>query len=139
VTNETCQPRTNEPTTSNPPRYRYAYTVCLFIIAGLAAMMVFSHQMMIGMFRQDPAADILIPVLRFVQSVEVILCLACLAVAVLRSKNSPLARPMTAAVSIFLAIWLPFGTAMFIWWLARVRRQERPVPSEARPPSASEI
>ncbi len=53
-----------------------------------------------------------------------IVCIVALAVAILRSKGSPLARPTTAAVSILLALWLPLGTAMFIWWVAFVRRQE---------------
>ncbi len=103
----------------------FAYTVCLFIVSALAAMMVFSHQMFIVMWRQEDGGEIPIAIFRFLQAVEVILCLAALAVGVLRSRKSALAKPTTAAVSILLAFWAPFGTAMFIWWVAWVRRRER--------------
>ncbi len=102
-----------------------AYTVCLFIVSALAAMTVFAHQMFIEMFRQEDESEIPIAIFHFLQAVEVILCIATLAVGVLRSRMSPLAGPTTVAVSILLAIWVPFGTAMFIWWVVWVRRQER--------------
>ena len=96
------------------PSYVPAYTVCLFVVSVLAAMTLFSHQMMMEIFRQKNGNEILTAVFRFLQ-----------AVGVLRSRKSPLARPTTAAVSILLAVWFPFGTAIFIWWVAWVRRRER--------------
>ena len=107
------------------PAYVVTYTVCLFVVSALSAMMVFAHQMFIEMIRQEDEGEIPIALFRFLQAVDVILCLATLAVGVLRSRQSPLAGPTTAAVSILLVMWLPFGTAMFIWWVVWVRRQER--------------
>jgi hypothetical protein len=64
------------------------------------------------------------------QAIELVLGVFALTVAVLRTKRSELARPTTAAVSILLIIWAPFGTAAFIWWIGWVRRRERlPVPT----------
>lgn len=111
--------------TTSSPGYVVAYTVCLFVVSGLAAMMVFAHQMLIVLLRQDNESETLTAIFRFLQAVEAILCLATLAVGVLRSRKSPLAGPTTVAVSILLAMWVPFGTAMFIWWVAWVRRRER--------------
>lgn len=48
-----------------------------------------------------------------------------LAVAALRFLGLPLARPVTTAVSFCLAVQLPFGTAAFLYWLLKVRENER--------------
>ena len=48
-----------------------------------------------------------------------------LAVAAMRFLGLPLARPVTTAVSFFLAVQFPFGTAVFIYWLLKVRENER--------------
>lgn len=50
---------------------------------------------------------------------------ACaIAVVLLRSRRSPLARSATAAVNIIWAPFLPLGTALFVWWLVSLRKQE---------------
>jgi hypothetical protein len=59
------------------------------------------------------------------QAIELVICVFALTVAVLRTKRSDLARPTTAAVSILLIIWAPFGTAAFIWWVGWVRKREK--------------
>jgi hypothetical protein len=45
-------------------------------------------------------------------------------VVVLRVRRSPLARSATAAHNVFWAIFFPFGTALWLWWLLSVRRYE---------------
>ena len=53
-----------------------------------------------------------------------ILAISCLLVVHLRRQRSPYALPGTTALSVWLAIDLPFGTAAFLYWLLRVRRYE---------------
>jgi hypothetical protein len=101
------------------------YTVYLFVIAVLAMVMAFSHQMLLTVIREEADDVILTSVFRFLQAFELIIFASALAVAVLRSRNSPLAGPTTAAVSILLVVWCPLGTIAFIWWVGWVRRRER--------------
>lgn len=65
-------------------------------------------------------------VFHLVRNIEIAVAVACFAVATLRSIASPAAGTATTALSILLAIWFPFGTALFVWWIASVRKQEAP-------------
>jgi hypothetical protein len=56
-----------------------------------------------------------------VQRCDVVLAVACLLVAGLRTTRSRFALPATAAVSPLLLFVLPLGTAASIWWMVRVR------------------
>lgn len=102
-----------------------AYTVCLYVVGVVALIMVPTHQMTIAMLEDDAAGNITASTLRILQILELILSLGCLSTAILRSRNSKHAPALTAAVSILLAAWLPFGTIVFIWWMWRVRHRER--------------
>lgn len=102
---------------------RYSYTVILLVLAGLALMATASHEFLIRTASQD---EIVAAVLRFVQAVEVIIFLLAVTAAVLRTYRSRLALPVTAAVSILLVLWVPFGTAAFTYWVGWVRKRERP-------------
>lgn len=115
----------SSPFVQDRPRLSAGYTVYLYVIAVLALMMVFSHQMILTIVREDVQDAAVTAVLRFLQAFELIIFASALAVAILRSRNSPLAGPTTAAVSILLVIWVPFGTIAFIWWVGWVRRRER--------------
>jgi hypothetical protein len=102
--------------------YVNGYTVLLFVygfVLVLAAIVLHSVAAREG----EPASA-----LRFVRNIEAVLAVACLAVAVLRSLGSPVGAPATAAISIVLSISFPFGTAAFVWWLVRIRKQEMPAP-----------
>jgi peptidoglycan biosynthesis protein MviN/MurJ (putative lipid II flippase) len=98
--------------------------VYLYVVGGFALMTVFSHQMLLMISREDEANDFVVAFFRCLQAIELVVFLFAVTVAILRSKNSELARPATAAVSILLAIWPPFGTAAFVWWVGWVRRRE---------------
>ncbi|HRX86008.1 MAG TPA: hypothetical protein P5572_13395 [Phycisphaerae bacterium] len=115
------------PDLQRPTPYHEGFTIALFVIAGLAAMMAYSHQMIIGLTAGDEGADAIRIVLRFLQAIEVIYAAAGIAVGCLRAYRAPLARPLTAALSILLIVWVPFGTALFVWWLLRVRAHDRSV------------
>jgi hypothetical protein len=58
---------------------------------------------------------------------DAILALACISwfTAFLRVIRSPAALPATRLLSIVLVLWVPFGTAAFVYWLLRVRELER--------------
>ena len=55
--------------------------------------------------------------------------IACLLVAQLRRSRSAYSLPATTALSVWLAIDLPFGTAAFFYWLLRVRKHEAEEPA----------
>jgi hypothetical protein len=57
-----------------------------------------------------------------------------LAVAAMRFFGVPVARPVTTVVSFLLAVQFPFGTAVFIYWLVKIREHERAITAG---PSAS--
>ena len=107
--------------TVNPRHLKYSYTVILFVLAGLSLIAAFNHELLIRI----TANEVVTPILRFVQAIEAIIFVFALIVAVLRTYRSPLALPTTAAVSILLALWMPFGTAAFIYWVGWVRKYER--------------
>ncbi len=109
----------------NPARYSFAYTVGLYVVSAVAAMTIASHQMLIVMMQESEADKIVISILRFLQAVELIISAFAMAVAILRTRNAQSARTTTAAVSILLAFWPPFGTAVFIWWVVWIRPRER--------------
>jgi succinate-acetate transporter protein len=111
---------------SGRPRYQTSFTVCLYVTSMLAAMMIFSHQIIIVSLLEKHGDSIAITVIRSLQAFEAILAVACLATAILRSKESASASHLTAAVSIVLIFWCPFGTAIFLWWVISIRRRERP-------------
>jgi hypothetical protein len=50
---------------------------------------------------------------------------ACaIAVVLFRSHRSPLAKSATAALNILWSPFIPFGTALFVWWLVSLRKEE---------------
>lgn len=49
---------------------------------------------------------------------------SALFVVLLRLRRSPLAKSATAAINICWAPIVPFGTALFIWWLVSLRKHE---------------
>lgn len=114
----------SEEARTTPHTFVNAYTVALFIISFLAAAMIFSHEMIIELSRQEADSEVVIAVLRFVQAFEALLALAAVTVAILRCRRSRLAHPTTSAISMVLTIWFPIGTAVFIWWLVSIRQRE---------------
>ena len=46
--------------------------------------------------------------------------------AILRFRRSPYAPFATGAISVAFLIWVPFGTAAFIYWIGWIRKKERP-------------
>ena len=99
------------------PRYVSAYTVCLYVLGGFALMMVFSHQLIVGVLEEEEKDRVLLAVLRFLQAIELIIFLYAVTVATLRAKNSPLAAPTTTALSILLIFWPPLGWKARCWTL----------------------
>jgi hypothetical protein len=102
---------------------RYSYTVILFVLAGLALIAIANHEFLIRTAANK--VELVIAVMRCVQVLEAIIFLFAVTVGILRTYRSPLAWPTTAAVSILLAVWVPFGTAAFIYWVGWVRKPER--------------
>jgi hypothetical protein len=110
---------------NNPPRYVASYTTALFLVGLLALAMIFSHQMLIRILQPRHHREVVIIALRFVQAIEMIVCICAFLLAYLRAKRSPIAATLTPAASIFLALWLPIGTIVFLWWLLSIRPRER--------------
>jgi hypothetical protein len=102
----------------------YAYTVLLYVCGGLALMAVAAHWMLIEMMLQDGAV-LVARILLALLLLEVALCVLASAAGVLRTIGHPAAIQATSAVSALLVLWIPLGTAVFVYWVRRVRRRER--------------
>ena len=89
-----------------------AFGLCL-VLGAVTTHMVAERQ-------EDPWALLL------VRNLEIVMATGCLLVSAFRALGSRLAGPATIAVSWILAVWFPFGTAAFIWWMIRVRKREDP-------------
>jgi hypothetical protein len=61
---------------------------------------------------------------RFISSILFLVAAACVTAALLRWTRVPAALPVTAALSLCLLFVFPFGTALSIYWLTRVRERE---------------
>ena len=96
------------------------YTVLLWVFGFFLVVSAVTMQSMAA--QEEESAW----VFRMVRDIEIAMAVACLLVATLRSIGSRIAGTATTAISIVFAIWFPFGTAAFIWWLVRVRKQEEP-------------
>ena len=102
-------------------RFVRGYTVALFVLAAIfvvSSLAIFS-------FRDAPTTP---PETRwnftFTGQLELFLAAITSLVATLRVKRSQFAYLATAALSCFLAIFVPIGTGYFLYWLLRVRRLE---------------
>jgi len=104
-----------------PTEFVGAYTVILFLIAGLMIFSILTHEMVIATARSLDA----VAVFRMIQSIQAVYAIFAFSVGVLRALRSPLALPTTAAISILLAPLIPFGTAAFVYWMVSVRQRER--------------
>src|SRR4051812_49423514 len=67
--------------------------------------------------------------LTFVSNILFLLAFFCLAVSLLRWLRTSAALPLTVALSLCLLLAFPLGTAMSVYWFARVRRRE-PIPQD---------
>jgi hypothetical protein len=61
-------------------------------------------------------------------SVSVFAPLALLT-ALARTRGWPIARQLTLILSVLLAIGIPIGTLVFLYWFLRVRPRERALPA----------
>jgi uncharacterized membrane protein YobD (UPF0266 family) len=110
------------PNERDRPAFVNTYTIVLYVLAGFALLTAVSHGFIIRLVEGD---DVVVLVLRFVQTIEAIIFLFALVVAVLRTYRVRAAVPATVALSILMIFWVPFGTAGFVYWLGWVRRRER--------------
>ena len=79
-----------------------------------------------------PRPEDLVLIFDFLSNIILLLGFACIVVAALRFVWVPAGLPATAAISLFLLLSFPFGTALSIYWATFVR------PKEAIPRSGSE-
>jgi hypothetical protein len=100
------------------PRYVTGYTLALVVSGILLAFGTMTLFGFAGVYAEAGWA------LRILAWLEAIQAAGCLLVAALRARGSAVAAPLTAAISILLSLWIPLGTAAFIWWLMRVRQEE---------------
>lgn len=97
-------------------------------VTGFTALLLLSGVLLfIGSVMAFNLAGVYVEValeLRIIAWTEAIQAAGCLFVAALRARGLPVAAPATAAISILLILWIPLGTAAFVWWLVSVRQQE---------------
>jgi hypothetical protein len=100
------------------PRYVAGYTMLLLVsgvLLGIGTMTLFN---LAGVYTEVGGT------LRILAWLEAIQAAGCLLVAALRARGLAVAAPATAAISILLILWIPLGTAAFVWWLVRLRQEE---------------
>jgi len=100
-------------------RFVGGYTVALMVLGFLLLSSVIM-MVAIALHGEEEAWP-----LYMVASLELLLAVACLAVAAFRARGSVLGAPATTALSLVLALAFPYGTAVFLWWLLHVRKRER--------------
>jgi hypothetical protein len=106
-----------------PIRTVRAYTITLVLLGALALALLCIKILLIV----NPPSFYTTPV-----SLEIpwiflyaLFSIGCWTAAFLRKRGSPHATLVTAVLSTIFVIWVPFGTAAFIYWIGRVRKKER--------------
>ncbi len=106
--------------TGDSPPFVAAYTLVLFL-AGVILLTI-------GWVLSDyPASsDLALELVPYVVACHVVMGAAAMLAAALRLFGAPGARVATRAASFVLILWIPTGTALFVWWLLDVRKREAP-------------
>jgi len=106
--------------TGDSPPFVAAYTFVLFL-AGVILLMI-------GWVLSDYAAsrNLAPDLVRYVVACHFVMGAAAMLATALRLFRAPSARSATRVASIVLILWIPTGTALFLWWLLDVRRREAP-------------
>ena len=99
------------------------YTVALFVFAVVAGTVAWIEIALIGELEAE-SETLWATVLRIDQVMALLLSPLSLLTAVARSRRWPVAHLLTRVVSIALAIVVPIGTALFVYWLVWVRERE---------------
>ncbi len=100
-----------------------AYTLALFVVALLAAMVAWIEVGVIDELEAEGRA-LWVVVVRVDQVIALVLSPLSLLTVFARFRGWPVAHSLTRIVSIALAIVVPIGTALFVYWLFWVRKQE---------------
>lgn len=103
------------------PRYLLAYTIALIVCGVLSLLSAFVHQLVI---EGSSGPEQQVTILRAIQAVEVAVAITAIGAAVVRVLRVPWASKATLFASSLLAILVPVGTAVFLWWVLSVRRRE---------------
>jgi len=101
------------------------YTVALFVFAVLAGMVAWIEIGLIGELVAE-SETLWATVLRIDQVAALLLSPLSLLTAIARSRRWLVAHLLTRVASIALAIVVPIGTALFVYWLVWVRKREAP-------------
>jgi hypothetical protein len=103
------------------------YTLAMGIVAaffGLGAVSMFASS-------KEPGLDLSVRwVYEFAALMSVAFAVVAGFVTYLRARSSSYAPGATAAFNVVLALFFPFGTAAFLYWLLAIRKRER-APSAA--------
>ena len=106
--------------TGDSPPFVAAYTLVLFV-AGVILLTI-------GWVLSDyPASgDLARRLVPYMVVWHVVMGAAAMLAAALRVFRAPGARVATRAAGLVLILWIPTGTALFVWWLLDVRHREAP-------------
>lgn len=104
---------------SRTPPLVQSYTAVLLV---MAVLMVFSAIIMHAVAGEAEKPT----VIYMVRNIQIVLAVILFVVSWLRHTNAPSARLATAVISILFAPSVPLGTALFLWWLLRIRKREAP-------------
>jgi hypothetical protein len=122
--NEEVPPPTLPYATPAPPRSHGPVFTALLIVVGLLCFLIIGQFFIMrktGMFPDQPPF-----VFYYIIFMQSLFLFAIVLAIVLRASFPSLRRTITIAVSIFLLLHFPFGTAVGIYGLSKVDRSPRP-------------
>lgn len=111
-----------------PDQVSRTYTILLSVYGGLSLLLALA----LGLAAPSLGGE-LQPQLLFSSYIHLVFGIAAILVALLRQIRGAASLPVSNALSIALAIELPLGTALFVYWMAKVRKAEQQQPSAPKP------
>jgi hypothetical protein len=115
-------------TTVAPGQVSRTYTILLFLYGVVSLLVAFGLRRVLPGLGGEEAANLL---LHFYTNLA--FGAAALLVALLRHLRGAASLPLSNVLSLALAIEIPLGTALFIYWLAKVRKTEHLLPAAPKP------
>lgn len=106
-----------------------AYTIVLSILGVLSLLFIAMKILLIVRPPEDYVAHAQTAI--FLVAFYSLLSITCWSAVVMRIRKSPFAVFATRAISSLLLVWVPFGTAAFVYWIWRVRKSEEAEPIDS--------
>jgi hypothetical protein len=109
-------------------QFSRAYTAILFSYGCLSLLLAWGLSAAFPSLEREAQASLTLNV-----NIHILLGIAAIVIGLLRLLKGVASLPASNALSFALAMDLPIGTAVFLFWLIRVRHGERPLLLQSGP------